>query len=118
MPSIVVTGSRSWTDAETIRSVLLPYVEYTLHVGDARGVDALAVEAFRALGGHGRRYVAHWRAAGHYNPRAGFERNTRMLIAAEPEVVLAFRMHGKSNGTDHCIAEAERLGYPVRIIRP
>lgn len=41
-----------------------------------------------------------------------------MLIEAQPFLVIAFRMPGVSNGTDHTISEARRLGIEVRTVTP
>lgn len=47
---------------------------------------------------------------------AYLNRNRRMVLSFLPDLVLAFRADGKSNGTDHTISVAEELGIPVEII--
>lgn len=119
--NIVVTGSRTWTDLEAMIPALAGefcLTDYEMHVGDARGADALARAWAIDNRVVGKMYRAKWRTGGTYNPRAGFERNTRMLIEAQPFLVIAFRMPGVSNGTDHTISEARRLGIDVRTVTP
>lgn len=120
METIVVTGSRTWVNLLSVMDELQPYAAtHQLHVGDARGADRIAAAVWRQINAvNPVIHRARWNRDGRYVPTAGFERNTEMLEIADPALVLAFRMPGKSNGTDHCIAEARRLGFIVRVIRP
>lgn len=116
-PRIVVTGSRHWKDEARLRRELAKYLPaHDLHVGDAKGVDAMARAFAQEIGAHGKAYRAHWRPNGQLDRAAGVKRNARMLAEAKPSLVLAFRAPGVSNGTDHCVALAQKLGIAVRII--
>ena len=61
-------------------------------------------------------FVPNWRAGGHYNPHAGFDRNLLMLDQ-EPELVIAF-WDGLSTGTKHTLAAARKRDIPIEIIGP
>lgn len=129
---VLVTGSRTWTDADEARRQLERLLEapaaraaalaHTLWLfhGDARGADTIASSAARALG---YRVVAvpctaamwreHGRAAGH-------ARNASMLAAADPDVVLALRWDGESRGTDGMVQAAvrsQRANAHLKLVR-
>lgn len=48
-------------------------------------------------------------------PAAGHKRNERMLRGFMPDMLIAFRASGKSNGTDHCVRTAHKLGIEVEM---
>lgn len=108
-------GSRAWKDAETIRRRLaeLPRGTTIIH-GGARGADRIAGEIAAGLGFEVAVVPAEWRPGGVYNPRAGYERNAKMLDM-EPDLVLAFWIGG-STGTAHTISAAHKRGIPVEVI--
>lgn len=116
-PRICVTGSRHWTNHQLVEAVLSAYLpSHDLHVGDARGADALALTYARRIGVNGRVYRAHWDSEG---KSAGPRRNERMLDTAGPAILIAFRLRDSASGargTDHCIASAKRRGIPVILI--
>ena len=58
-------------------------------------------------------YPANWRQHG---KAAGPMRNTRMLEDGKPELVFAFRMPGKSNGTDDLVRKARSRGIPTFVV--
>lgn len=107
-------------------------------LGDATGVDTDAHELCMREGWVHRIYYADWRPMGVFNWRAGFDRNEKMVLAADPgDFCLGFPngaiafSHKKqawfkdpSNGTRHCMRIAlERklrvFDMPhVRKIRP
>jgi hypothetical protein len=106
---ILVTGSRTWLDTETLTRVLTAYykdgVEFL--VGDARGADAMTKALCAERGWPCREYRADWQRWGKY---AGPRRNREMLDE-EPVLVLAFRVGGEaSRGTTDCVMEARRRG--------
>jgi hypothetical protein len=122
MSNICVTGSRHWHDVDLISAVLALYLhpnlaaQNVLHVGDARGADAIAREVSWAFEREPVVYEAFWDAQG---KSAGPRRNIRMLNTAKPIVLLAFRLRNSptgSRGTDQCVLEARKRGIPVITI--
>lgn len=110
---VLVTGSRTWPEPETIGNVLdallAEHADMRVVHGGALGADAIA--HLWAL----RRKVptevfpADWRAHGR---SAGHVRNVQM-IDTRPDLVLAF-VHNGSPGTVGCANVAERKGIEVR----
>jgi hypothetical protein len=113
--TILVCGSRDWTDGARIRARLemVPYVQpdvpCLIH-GAARGADTLAGNIARNMGWSVDEFPADWRGKG---KAAGVIRNLTMLDQC-PDVVLAFQKNG-SSGTQHTIDEARRRGIPVEV---
>lgn len=110
---VLVCGSRSWHDDETMRYRLrdLPPASVIVH-GAARGADAMAAQIARSLGIVERGYPADWRTFG---KRAGVLRNLA-LLEMEPNLVIAF-WDGRSTGTRHVILEAAKRHIPTEVIR-
>lgn len=120
---IVVTGSRHWTDTKTVYAVLAGIAaqrgggRVDLAHGGAIGADMMAETVAKAL---------HWELPTIYRPTeeegrkygrtAPLARNGRMLEDFRPNLVIAFRAEGKSNGTDDTIRKARNLGLPVWVI--
>jgi SLOG family YspA-like protein len=135
---ILITGSRTWTDADTIASALDDHVfggtdrEITVvHGACPRGADRIAAEYCELLADAAERrgvtlvvepHPAEWQTHGR---RAGFIRN-REMVAAGADCCLAFiarcadpacrRISGPhgSHGAVHCSAAAEAAGIAVR----
>lgn len=129
MIRILVTGSRTWTDEDTVRGAFAQVVSIhgpenvtIVHGACPRGADALADEI--ATGWTGltvERHPADWDRHG---KAAGFRRNAEMVDAGA-DICLAFigpcskrgcpdpGPHG-SHGASHTAALAERAGIPVR----
>jgi len=109
---VLVCGSRSWDDAQTIRARLstLP-VGSTIVTGGARGADQLAESIARSLGFDVETHRADWKRHGKH---AGFVRNLKMLDT-RPDLVLAFH-DGRSTGTQHTIDEARRRRLRLVIV--
>ncbi len=122
---LVITGSRKWTNVELLRRTLDQL--HAVHKDDLEiahgasrggGVDLLASQWAADRG------VPEWpfpvrsgKSGIDGNHRgAPLNRNVRMLKGFMPDRVIAFRSLGKSNGTDHCIKEAQKLGIPVTIV--
>lgn len=92
--------------------------------GMAAGADACADAAAYALGLRTTRYPAHWRHTPDclpncpeaIGPVAGPIRNRKMLDRV-PDLVGAFHdnLH-LSKGTRHCVVEAVRRGFEVRVV--
>lgn len=110
---ILVTGSRTWTDAGVIAGALAGYYrEGAVLVSGAcpRGADALAEEYWALLGGEVERHPADWSRHG---KRAGFRRNAEMVNAGA-DVCTAFIKDG-SAGASHCAGLARAAGIPLRL---
>jgi hypothetical protein len=115
MKTILVTGSRDWTDIKTIFRAFNEHLNIgdTLIHGDCRGADKLcakAAEKFMLSAIIG--VPADWSIG----PRAGRERNKKML-AMKPDIVLAFPLR-HSRGTTHMIGIAREAGVEVIIYEP
>lgn len=117
---ILVTGSRAWTDRDTVYEALddiwvNTFVDRSLTVvhGDAAtGADAIANTWALANGVSVIRHPAKWREWGVYNPQAGLARN-RLMVELGADICLAFIKNG-SSGASHCARLAEEAGIPVR----
>ncbi|MEU7240256.1 DUF2493 domain-containing protein [Streptomyces sparsogenes] len=136
---VLVTGSRTWTDTDTIHNALVAawtdaveadYDGITVIHGGAAGADTIAdqwARAHRSDGVQVKKYDADWegpctdtcppnhrkarRDGTEYCPFAGHRRNQQMVDTAP--VVLAFQRAG-STGTADCIRRAEKAGALVR----
>lgn len=109
---VLVTGSRSWTDRETIVQALRdagqaagvhPQGTVVVH-GAASGADTLAAEVAREFGCMVQAYPARDFA----DPKA---RNLHM-VGLGADVCLAFATSWAS-GTGHCARAARRAGIPT-----
>jgi hypothetical protein len=134
---IIITGSRTWTDVAAIEAVLLPILaahpDAVLVNGFAGGVDRIGDRVWRQAGGRTERHpigAREWRQAcrgdcdhgprptrydgSDFCPSPGPRRNQRMADGGG-DLCVAFRMPGKSNGTDDMIARARAAGIPVEM---
>lgn len=110
---VLVTGSRTWTNVAAIEQALrmlavrLPGA--TLVSGACpTGADAIAEQAWNAIGLPVERHPADW---DQYGKLAGFIRNTRM-VALGADVCVAF-IAGNSRGASMTAGLAERAGIPT-----
>ena len=114
---VLVTGSRSWTDAECIERVLLAETKdrkvVRLVHGGAAGADQLAHKVAVKLGWQYKTYTPKWKELGR---RAGLERNSDMLREEDVDLVLAFPTK-TSTGTWDMVRKAQRAGKSVIIER-
>lgn len=110
---ILVTGSRKWTDGALIRFALGQFEgKHTLIHGGAKGADTMAGWVAKQMGWDVEVYPADWAKCGR---SAGPIRNNQMLDL-EPDIVLAFHEDlENSKGTGHCVKEARKRGYDVKI---
>lgn len=110
---VLVTGSRTWDDPETIRAYLgaLPQGSLIVH-GAGRGADTHADRIAQTLGLTVERHPADWEGRGR---GAGPARNAEM-VAAGADLALAFRSPGASPGTDDTIRRCEAARIPVVTI--
>lgn len=131
---LLVTGSRSWDDAETIWRALKAAHAFDpdillVHGACPRGADLLAEACWdENLGGGTERHPADWYAPGYFDPAQGFRRSEKM-VRLGAWGCLAFIMpcpncpgkrpdrglpyHG-SHGGVHCANYAEDHGIPVK----
>lgn len=125
--TILVTGSRSWTNRDVIRGCLRAVMAHTnvkrmVH-GAATGADSIADDIWLKLGGTVERYPVDVTIDGPW-PRAGVFRNERMVRIEAPRVarVLAFTSlseHGTlgiTKGTADCISRCIRSNLVVTIV--
>lgn len=119
---VLVTGSRDWTDEETIRRGLDQaivnalctvdidelYDLVTVVHGGARGADALVAKVAAELGCQLEEHPADWERHG---KAAGPIRNAEM-VAAGADICLAFP-RGASRGTRGCMRLAALAGIEV-----
>lgn len=121
---VLVTGSRTWDDAKTIRQALeaaavglaaarVPTMT-VVHGACPNGADELADQWIRYHRGEpfvtAERHPAQWRKFG---KRAGMVRNEQM-VAAGADLALAFIRDG-SPGATHCAELASDRGIPLRV---
>lgn len=110
---VLVTGSRTWTDAEKLDEqlgiALMTHRGRMVLVSGAcpTGADRLAEEWAERNGVPIERHPADWSQG----MGAGFARNQAM-VATFPDIVLSFN-RGASKGTEHCTAAAEAAGLKV-----
>lgn len=118
--NVVVCGSRTWTDRETIRAWLerLPRGARLAHGACSTGADAIAGELALELGFQVVTYPADWSEGA----KGGPIRNATMLKTEKPSRVFAFALVDRNGvptaGTDDCARRALQLGIPVTIIPP
>lgn len=121
---VIVTGSRTWTDKETVYGALDLIADAartegrTLVVahGTADGADTIADMWVRHRQRDGwpvqvERNPADWRT---YGKRAGMVRNQRM-VAKGADACLAFVLDS-SAGATHCAETAEVAGIPTQWV--
>ena len=119
MKRILITGSRRWTDAATIKRALLdaiwdlgaPPRNITVVHGDCHlgGADILAAEIAEGVG---MTVEPHPAERGPRGEVLGPKRNAHM-VSLGADLCLAFP-DPKSRGTFDCMKKAENAGIPVR----
>lgn len=112
----IFCGSRNWDESVAIRETLqtLPLGAIVV-VGGARGADRIAEQVARRLNKSVEIYPALWNQEG---KGAGFLRNKRMLGLPKVSAVFAFRMPGKSNGTDHMARISREARVETTVMKP
>lgn len=117
---IIATGSRDWTNIETIEKVVAALIQefgyYTLIHGAARGLDnIIAFKSKKAGITNIIPYPANWTK---YGDAAGMIRNVHMLdMHPNAELLVAFPLL-TSKGTYGMINEAKKRSYRIRIYDP
>jgi len=118
--TILVCGSRHWTDRATIRAWLSKFPNDTTVVhGACRGADTIAGDVARVLGFAVRKYPAEWKRHG---AAAGPIRNQRMIDEEHPVRAFAFTdalmRDRRPTGTLDCVSRLLAAGVPVTIVPP
>ena len=112
---LLVSGSRTWTDAEIIRmeleTIADKYKNVVLVSGHAVGADRIAEDIAVCLGWVVEIHEPDWTLNG---KSAGFKRNTAML-ESDVQAVLAFHKDG-SSGTADAIKKAKERKIPTRVL--
>jgi hypothetical protein len=114
---ILITGSREWTDRDTISQALAdlwrewgqPTDAILVHGACPSGADLIAHEIWTARGYPVETHPADWKA---YGRAAGPKRNKDMVVLGA-DMCLAF-VRGGSRGAAGCVRLAEKAGIPVR----
>ena len=116
--TIIIAGSRDWTDRELIKLELNRVVEechdrepITVVTGGARGADTIGHDVAVDAGHATTVMFAKWDMHGN---SAGYKRNVEMAKVSTH--LLAF-WDGHSRGTMHMINIARERGLNVRVIR-
>lgn len=125
---VLVTGSRGWHDESAVERAITQCQQIAKSAGEEfvlihghskNGADALADRVGLRLGlVPGKdllRVPAAWKR---YGRAAGPIRNQQMLDEHQPDVVLAFRATGKSNGTDDMIERARKAEVETHVFHP
>lgn len=115
MATIIVCGSRWWTNGETIATVLSVVPKYTVVVnGYARGADYLASLICKSeLGLRAIDVPADWDK---YGKAAGMRRNRDMLVY-RPKLVVGFHdQMWKSRGTRNMMKLCEYNQIPFYLV--
>lgn len=123
---VILTGSRTWDDAATIRLALQAVADAAIEAGVPmvavvhgacpNGADELADQWVRWYRGAtlilAERHPALWQKFG---KRAGIVRNEQM-VAKGADLALAF-IRDDSAGATHCAELAAEQGIPLRVWR-
>lgn len=113
--TILVTGSRVWTNEEAVRNALKdaagtrPLIR--LVHGGARGADTIARKFAQEMGWEIKTYVPDW---GRLGRKAGPARNSDMLRKEKVDIVLAFPSK-TSSGTYDMIDKARKARIATNI---
>lgn len=112
--TVIITGSRTITDYQALKEAIESSPWFgsigTVYVGDAKGVDKLALRWCKENGITYYIFRAEWEEYGKW---AGPERN-RDMIRLGGEAVIAL-WDGESKGTRNMIWEAEKAGLPRHV---
>lgn len=111
MKTILICGSRAWTNEQAIRNQIEIYRPLVIVNGGARGADTMAQNIALQLGITTKQYLPDWKL---YGRSAGIKRNIIMLDESRPDEVWAFQVNN-SPGTSHMIKYATRKGCKVKV---
>lgn len=115
MHRLLITGSRTWTDKDTIWAALRNYkAQFTQPVlisGHCpMGADAIAEIAAKELGYAIELYPARWRL---YGKSAGFRRNA-LMVSRDITHCFAF-IRNNSAGATHCLGLVNAANIPTKV---
>ena len=118
---ILVTGSTTWADRDTIYRALARYpAGTTLITGDTLGADELAISAAVELG---LKVQAMHKTAGdaQRHPEAPWKGLNERMLASNIDLVLAFNSDlgkpGLARGTQHAVDLAVLAGISVEVFK-
>lgn len=114
---VMVTGGRDFRDAAKVFNALDDLHEYRgpitmLIEGGATGADRIAQTWARLRGIYLTTFEAEWARRG---PRAGPERNRRMIAEGRPDLVVAFE---GGPGTANAVSQARAANIEVLDLAP
>lgn len=110
---VLVSGSRSISDETLINRLLSEIGEFDeMIVGDAEGVDRIALGWAKKDGKPFRQYKADWKT---YGRSAGFRRNVEMLSLLSLEDIVLVIWDGESPGSNHMRRIAKDKGLKVCV---
>lgn len=104
---VLVCGGRDYDDFDKVRGVLDAISPECVVHGGSRGADELADRWAKARGVNVVPFPADWKK---FKKAAGPIRNTQMLEAAMPDLVVAFP---GGAGTNDLVAKAYDMDIPV-----
>ena len=113
---VIVCGSRTWSDRDTIAERLRELADVSDHVtivhgGCERGADLIAHEEADKLGFLVEMHKADWSLHG----RAGGPIRNEKMGSLGADLCIAFK-NGTSRGTRNMVRVAQRLSIPVEVI--
>ena len=110
---LLICGDRNYSDKEAIRQVIEKFKPSVIIEGEAKGADSLAREVGEELGIEVEKYPADWAA---YGRAAGPIRNSKMLKAGKPDIVVGFHDNiSESKGTKNMLSISLIAGKPVFV---
>ncbi len=114
MTTVIVTGSRDWTDSGLIENKLISIGAKLVVQGGAAGADTIASEWAKYHDVEVDTVKANWNK---YGKSAGPIRNRAMLekYKNKPGVVVVVFRKNNSRGTTHCYELAKSLGFTVHV---
>ena len=107
---VIIAGSRSITDYETMKDIILKSNVYISEIvsGCSRGVDSLAIKYAKENNIKLKEFPADWSKG----KSAGYRRNLKMGKYAEFLIAIH---DGESPGTQHMINIMKSLGKPYLV---
>lgn len=121
---ILFTGSRTWTNKEIVKDVIVKLKEkykddLCICEGGAKGLDSISKEIAQFLGVYVFQCDALWdyhKTTGNYKA-AGVLRNQSMLFFFLPELIIGFSENiSESKGTKDCINRAITMGIKTILV--
>jgi YspA, cpYpsA-related SLOG family len=119
---VLVCGSTSWRWPDLVEKELAALAarasdegsDLAILTAGAGGADRVAEDAARKLGLDRMVFRSGWDDAG----RQSTHDHVPRMVSEDPDLVLAFRDHGDSPGTDRIVAIALERGITVTEISP